>query len=155
MEWINLCLLIVLIIIGIILYQTESNVPWIIAIIVIVIASALWINSEHEVRYNQGEEEGYNTGYENGKEEGYSNGHYDGYNEGYSDGYDDGYEEGYDNGRLMPEYEFTYDYDVVVNSNDKKYHHYGCKQINWKNFDIYFIGDVKELGYTPCSICFK
>ena len=155
MIWITVGLLIVLIVIGVILYQTESNIPWIVAIIAIVAVSALWINLEHTTRYNQGEEDGYNTGYERGKKEAYSDGHYDGYNEGYSDGHHGGYEEGYDEGRLSPEYEFTYDTDVVVNLNDKKYHHYGCKQINWKNFDIYFIENAKELGYTPCSICFK
>ena len=155
MGWINLCLLIILIIIGVILYQTESNIPWIAAIIVIVILSATWINAERTTRYEQGEEEGYNTGYERGYERGREDGHSDGRVDGYDEGYRKGHEEGYDEGRLSPKYEFSYDFDVVVNLNDKKYHHYGCKQINWKSFDIYFIEDVKELGYTPCSICFK
>ena len=48
------------------------------------------------------------------------------------------------------------DYAVIVDSNSKRYHLYGCADLDTSSLlEIYNISKVKELGYSECSKCYN
>ena len=48
---------------------------------------------------------------------------------------------------------FWKDYAVIVTETGEKYHTYGCKYVQGRDFWIYNIDAAIGMGYEPCSTC--
>ena len=55
--------------------------------------------------------------------------------------------------RNSEELEFWQESAVIVTTDGKKYHHYGCGHIEGRDYYIYNIEKAEAMGYTPCLDC--
>lgn len=60
---------------------------------------------------------------------------------------------GYQNETMSEELSFWQESAVIVTTEGKKYHHYGCGHIEGRDYYIYNIENAEAMGYTPCLDC--